>query len=523
MDVHGTRPLGVNWYRLLSVYSDLGKKTNSHEKICDIGTELQSFRADVETAMQGINTKLDDLINANKIQLSGDDLTKLKDDIVSGLKDHVQRSGQQCAAPVVCDGESLLFTDDVKELLENLVQQKASVSENLGNMALDIAEIKTWGDKGISYTEHDARKLGEWFEGLQNTVNRGFERADDRNTPGTEAFNNRLEPLSKAVAGKLLAEDAPLTKAFIDNIEQASNAVVEKISAKDGPIAEAFVVNQEAFSNAVVERVLAKDGPLAANFSSIVEALSTALVQKVLAGDAPFAAALAEKLCAQDGLAALSKAFADNVFSEDGPFNLAFVTNLEALSEAVVARIFAEDGPLIARLGRREGLSLAESKKLAEEVADRVWKADGPGSNGVTEAMQSLLLDPISKISAILEIVAMPDGFDTELYTKSVGDVRTLFETKNSALNVKGDHRTRAQMIGFFSRYVVEYSGGPYTKSDVLTKKQFTESVSKRLTETEFAKEKEKISKFLDDMLVRFQNDISKLQMLNSYLVEEGL
>lgn len=145
MDLHGTRPLGVNWYRLLSIYSDLGKKSNSHEKICDIGTELQSFRADVGTAINGINTKLQQLIDTNKIKLSTDDLTRLKDDIVSGLKDHVQSSGERCAAPVYCNGDSVFFTEDVKNMLGDLVRQKAQWSQSHGGKSIKEAldEIQT--------------------------------------------------------------------------------------------------------------------------------------------------------------------------------------------------------------------------------------------------------------------------------------------------------------------------------------------------------------------------------------------
>lgn len=87
-----------------------------------------SFRADVGTAIQGINTKLQQLIDAHKIELSSDDLTRLKDDIVSGLKDHVQSSGEQCAAPVFCNDDSVFFTEDVKNMLGDLVRQKAEGS-----------------------------------------------------------------------------------------------------------------------------------------------------------------------------------------------------------------------------------------------------------------------------------------------------------------------------------------------------------------------------------------------------------
>ncbi|AAK14611.1 unnamed protein product [Ectocarpus sp. 4 AP-2014] len=217
MDVHGTRPLGVNWYRLLSIYSDLGKKSNSHEKICDIGTELQSFRADVGTAIQSINTKLDDLINANKIELSGDDLTRLKDDIVSGLKDHVQSSGQECAAPVVCNGESVFFTDDVKELLSDLVRQKSG-SLSPGGNGRDEQNYKALGRieecLGDLSNKTDSDAIKTQLQALQDTIS---------NQAGLTAQDK--ETIAREIASKVCEDES---FRFTDDVNEVLASLVEQ-------------------------------------------------------------------------------------------------------------------------------------------------------------------------------------------------------------------------------------------------------------------------------------------------------
>ncbi len=140
----GNQPLGLNWYRLLSIYSELGSSANSHDKICNIGQELKKLDGKHDAAIKGINDKLNSLIQAGNVKLSGEDLSSLKEALVEGLAEHAEKSADRCAAPVVSDGESLIFTDDVKEVLASLVRQKAAVLRDvdLESMASDITSIR---------------------------------------------------------------------------------------------------------------------------------------------------------------------------------------------------------------------------------------------------------------------------------------------------------------------------------------------------------------------------------------------
>lgn len=267
MDMYGAHPLGLNWYRLLSVYSDLGKKSNSSEKICDIGTELQTLKGDMETAIQGISTKLDTLIGAGTNKLSREDLIKLKQAVVDGMKEHVLKSPDQCAAPVVCKDDSVFFTDDVKEVLASLVKQKAAALElvnmskmahdivgikaGLGGaarMAADIESIKARLDRGIPLSDDDVKnvkKISKWQDVLENlgeNIEAGFKAATDRNTPGTDAFTTHQNTLVDAIVTKINPVDSTKT-AFRDALtsffqERASFSDDDKETFADAVLAK---------------------------------------------------------------------------------------------------------------------------------------------------------------------------------------------------------------------------------------------------------------------------------------------
>lgn len=56
-------PLGLQWLPMLALYSNIGNKANSHEKIFDLGTELQELDGKHDDAViQTVNGKIDDLI-----------------------------------------------------------------------------------------------------------------------------------------------------------------------------------------------------------------------------------------------------------------------------------------------------------------------------------------------------------------------------------------------------------------------------------------------------------------------------
>ncbi|CAN0572824.1 unnamed protein product [Ectocarpus sp. 12 AP-2014] len=293
MDVHGTRPLGVNWYRLLSIYSDLSKKSNSHEKICDIGTELQSFRADVGTAIHGINTKLDDLINASKIKLSGDDLTRLKDDIVSGLEDHVQSSGERCAAPVVCNGESVVFTDDVKKLLSDLVRQKAegSLSPDGKGIYEALGRIEACLENRSSAADLEA--IGKKLKALQDTISHqvgmtaeekralateiALKVCSDRSVRFTDDVNEVLASLveQKAEALKPGGETERIATALIAHIDQALTSVGKRFDSV------ATTRELEGLRKSIIQKVNAMRSPVDAPDSATIT-LDDASVQRIV-------------------------------------------------------------------------------------------------------------------------------------------------------------------------------------------------------------------------------------------------
>lgn len=121
MAFYGGQPQqGLDWYRLLPIYHTLGSESSSHKEISDIGKELKTLGGKHDVALatiQGISDRLDTLIQTSTNALSTGDLASLKRAVVGGMKEHADQNAQQCAARVVTDGDSVLFTDDVKEVL----------------------------------------------------------------------------------------------------------------------------------------------------------------------------------------------------------------------------------------------------------------------------------------------------------------------------------------------------------------------------------------------------------------------
>lgn len=250
MNADGNQPLGMNWYRLLSIYSELGSSTNSHEKICDIGQELKKLDGKHDEAIQGINGKLDSLIQAGNVKLSSEDLSSLKAAVVEGLAKRAHESADQISAPVVSDGESLIFTPDVKEILASLVQQKAKVLSDVDLekmaaqitsidvrlkadakvveaekvlLAANIKGIMSRLEKGCPMLKSDADTLNEWHEKIEKGLNKAAERDD----PVNQAFATRRDALAEAVVAKMVGTDNTFGTALAD-------AVAEKLGARGG-------------------------------------------------------------------------------------------------------------------------------------------------------------------------------------------------------------------------------------------------------------------------------------------------
>lgn len=252
MNAYRNQPLGLDWYRLLSIYSELGSSTNSYDKICDIGQELKNLDGKHDAAIQGINEKLDSLIQAGNVKLSGKDLSSLKEAVVQGLAKHAEKSADQCAAPVVSDGESLIFTGDVNKVLASLVQQKADLKkmadivdsidqtlvadatrtgaekavldQNVATILSEISHIKSRLDQGISMTKADADAFHKWHEKIQ----KGVADAAGGNNPGPEALAARRDALAEAVVAKMGSADSTLLSTAL------ARAIAEKMGTRGG-------------------------------------------------------------------------------------------------------------------------------------------------------------------------------------------------------------------------------------------------------------------------------------------------
>lgn len=269
MAFYGGQPQqGLDWYRLLSIYHTLGKESSSHKEISDIGKELKTLHVDHNAAIQNINTQLTALIATNTNTLSAGDLSSLKQAIVDGMKQHADENPEQCAARVETDGESVLFTDGVKEVLAGLVRQKARVLEEVdfskmiddigsidaklradGKMDRDIESIKTRLDQGVPLLAADYLSLTKWKT--------EFDAAEARNNPSTQAFATRRDALADAIVAKMGNGDNSSTdgrKSFSDDDKAAlANAVVGKMGLDND-------TGTRAFKAALAEAVVAKLG-----------------------------------------------------------------------------------------------------------------------------------------------------------------------------------------------------------------------------------------------------------------------
>ncbi|CAM9529193.1 unnamed protein product [Pylaiella littoralis] len=118
-------PLGLNWMPMLALYSSLGNKSNTHEQKCQIGTQLQKLDGKDRIVIEGISKKIDQLIQRNNVSVGPNEMEKLKDSIVKELGRIASQSGNRSTGPVVCDANSVIFDEDVKKILSDLVREKA--------------------------------------------------------------------------------------------------------------------------------------------------------------------------------------------------------------------------------------------------------------------------------------------------------------------------------------------------------------------------------------------------------------
>lgn len=196
MNTYGNQPLGLNWYRLLSVYSALGSSANSHENSCDIGEELKKLDGKHDVAIQGISAKLDSLIQASGLNLSDDDMTDLKQKIVAKLGEVASRTGAntQPSAPVSCNYEGIVFDDEARQILADVVRAEIKTLRGEAPVPLDTDALSTLVDNKIAqrFTQH-GESLAD-IKSKQEDLTRVV-------TTSLQSVHDRLYSLTVGVAG----------------------------------------------------------------------------------------------------------------------------------------------------------------------------------------------------------------------------------------------------------------------------------------------------------------------------------
>lgn len=236
MDVYSSPNIGLQWYRLMSIYSTLGKKSSSHEDSCDIGKELAKLNGKHEAAIEGINLKLNTLINAGNFGLPGADLAKLKQAVVEGMGEHAEKAGDKCEAPVVCNGESVFFTQDVKDVLASLVQEKARVLQGATSTRLSDTEkddlVSRIGQKVIDVNAGNAKKIEDTWRITKRNSKDGVSLADIDLEAIVGALSDQIKSTHAATTAALTNA---LSSISSDGVKLAGidlEAIVEELTAQ---------------------------------------------------------------------------------------------------------------------------------------------------------------------------------------------------------------------------------------------------------------------------------------------------
>lgn len=117
-------PLGLNWMPMLALYASIGKSSNTYDEKCKIGSQLQKLGGKDILVIEEINQKLDNLIKGVGLSISNVDMVSLKNSIVSEIGVIARDSLNKPSNPVVCTPDSVVFDDDVMEMLSDLVKRK---------------------------------------------------------------------------------------------------------------------------------------------------------------------------------------------------------------------------------------------------------------------------------------------------------------------------------------------------------------------------------------------------------------
>lgn len=255
MAYYGGDPLGLNWFPMLALYSSLGNKSNTHSQNCQIGTQLQKLDGKDRIVIEGINSKIDQLIQRTNVSVGRDDMKALKDSIVAELGNIASRAGNRSSGPVVCDANSLVFDEDVKSLLSELVRKKAE-----GYMR-DISNVTSNGESLEGVPRYFNESL--YSMPLDEIIFR-FRMSDDQLTIMTERFEE------EAGENSLYADDMQKGTREID-YEQIINLVKGRIGSY------LFEVHEPDIKR-MFPRVIKAKGPYILNDIEVLRAIHTHIV-----------------------------------------------------------------------------------------------------------------------------------------------------------------------------------------------------------------------------------------------------
>lgn len=178
-----TDPYGLEWYKMLALYSDAGNKSNSHAKKCELGEELKKLDGKHELVIQGINDKIDSLISrggGGGASISDADLVDLKEKIVAELgKVALDRIASAASEPVTCNFDGVVWTPDALDALKTTVRSvmesaplKDTVTNGFSRQGQLLGELKE-SLKSVSRQERVdvlSKNLGDRIEAISSKI-----------------------------------------------------------------------------------------------------------------------------------------------------------------------------------------------------------------------------------------------------------------------------------------------------------------------------------------------------------------
>lgn len=175
--IHPNNPYGLDmeWFKLLALYSNIGKKSNSDDKFSELGEELKRLHGNHDMVIKGINDKIQSLIErrGGGPIVSEENLRDLKEKIVAELgKVASNRDSSAASEPVVCNHDGVIWTDDALDTLKTTVQSVMANGFSKQGQLLD--DIKT---NQVGFLE----TVGGWNRSISNLPDKSnFDMLEDR-------------------------------------------------------------------------------------------------------------------------------------------------------------------------------------------------------------------------------------------------------------------------------------------------------------------------------------------------------